>query len=191
MHNPLSDSLEDLVRALEPLRHDPGAADSPRESAFEASDSSEQTWRSIDALARRYEVVVWEVVMPHLIRNAPQLAPEVVATLQKNHQLEKELLDEGFQGPPNGETRRAHTIASITRLVTVLRETLGIIESDVTAAFEALPEEQRSALLAVVEHELARVDGDADEPDESVLQAIDTLETERSSLPIPAATMNR
>src|SRR5690606_20046311 len=102
--------------------------------------------------------------------------------------LEKELMDElSANASPNGASRNLPPAALLTRLVNVLRETLGIVEADVTAAFEALPEEQRSALLAVIEHELARVDGEADEPDEAVVQAIDTLETDRSSLPIPAA----
>src|SRR5690606_5885113 len=187
MHNSLSDSLEELVRTLEPLRHDSPQATDPQPGP-RASPRSVEAWRSIEALARRYEVVVWEVVMPHLIRNAPQLAPEIVTTLQKNHQLEKELMDElSANASPNGASRNLPPAALLTRLVNVLRETLGIGEADVSAALGAMPEEQRSAPLAVMEHERARVDGEADEPDEAVVQASDALETDRSSLPIPAA----
>jgi hypothetical protein len=145
--------------------------------------------KTIESLGRRYEVVVWELVMPHLIRNAPALASETVTNLQDNRRIEKQLLDgigREVTGTITDQQSKARLITASGRLAEVLSATLDVLEAKVSAAFDALPDEQRQALTAIVEHELSRVDGGGDAATElSISRATQVLETDRSSLPIP------
>lgn len=189
MQNSLFDPVTDLIHALELLQtNQPSEVDVDPHSGA----ASEELLQSLLTLARRYEVAIWEVLLPHLIRNAPQLAPETVAVLQDNHRAERQLLDalapRSREPQAQHEGRRARAIASLHQLVDALRETVRLLETDVLAAFDALPDEQQLALVAVIEHELLRVDGPDREPTSSVSRAIGILETARSSLPTQLAT---
>lgn len=142
---------------------------------------------TINHLTSHYEVVVWEVLMPHLIRNAPALASDTVATLQTNHQEEKQLR-EVFKPLPNAgladSVWRQELLDSAARLTEVLGDSLMRLETEVWSAFEVLSEEERRALIAVVEHEHARLEGSEAAPPTSVSRAIDVLESDRASLPV-------
>jgi hypothetical protein len=150
-----------------------------------------QLLESIDATACRYEVVIWEVLMPHLIRSAPELASATVTTLQDNHRVERELQDVLKEATTDGSLAthdgHARVRASTDQLVEVLRSSVAIFETEVSTAVDTLPTDQRQALAAVVRHEQARSEGKGDGIEPGVSRAIDQLERDRNSVPIPVA----
>lgn len=139
---------------------------------------------AIDDAARRHEIMIWEVLLPHLIRNAPTLASETVTTLRDNHREEKQLitaLRETLAGAASATPAPDQVEATATDLVEVLEKTLELLHGEVTEAFESLPREQREAIDAVARHELSRSGPDDDMP--SVAKAMAILEGDRNSLP--------
>lgn len=143
--------------------------------------------KSVHRQERRYEVLVWDILLPHLIRNAPQLAPETVTALRDNHQIEVRLFETlrlyGSADGMHDEESQVHLVASVNRLVGVLRSTLNILEHEVLLGFDALPSEQRLALIAVLDNEMSRFEhGERDA--EEVAREVDILDTDRTSLPV-------
>ncbi len=169
---PLFDSIGELSDALA----DPQGSASHPALAVDA----------VDELARRCEIGVWEVLMPHLIRSAPELRADTVTRLQDNHQLEKQLLDVVL-GRVAGAESGSVPPELRARLVSTLRSSLDLLQAEVAPAFDALPGEQRQALIDVLEHERLRAAGEDPGPANRVAEAVDTLETDRSSLPLPIA----
>jgi hypothetical protein len=143
--------------------------------------------RSVQRFERRYEVLVWDILLPHLIRNAPRLAPETVAALRDNHQIEGRLFEtlrlHGAEKVMHDQDSQVHLVASINRLVGVLRSTLNILEHEVLLAFDALPGEQRLALIAVIDSEMSRFESGKANVEE-VARQMDVLDTDRTSMPI-------
>jgi hypothetical protein len=184
-HDRFFSPVRDLISALEKLRHELAA-----DSSQHAAPGTQQVHllKSVETSGNGYEIAVWDVLMPHLIRNAPKLAPDTVTALQDNHQIEKQLLEllklhAGSEGM-NDEVSQARVLASVNRLVGVLRGTLRILECEVRVAFDDLPGEQRDALMAVMDNELVRVDSGETPSVRGVTRAMDVLDTDRSSPPI-------
>lgn len=177
--------VRELVRALEELQH--GLELKPQKGQDPAPLQT-HLLMSIETLGRRYEIVVWDVLMPHLIRNAPKLAPETVTALQDNHQIEKQLLEVlKLHSNAHGMTdtdSQSRVLASVSRLTGVLRGTLKILDCEVLVALDALPSEQQLALQAVVEHELQRVDSGNSSNIREASRAMDVLDTEHQAPPV-------
>lgn len=179
------DPVRDLIGSLEALRHELAV-----DSKSHSSPGTQQVHllKSVESSSIGYEVAVWEVLMPHLIRNAPKLASDTVTALQDNHQIEKQLLEllklhAGSEGM-NDDVSQTRVLASVNRLLGVLRGTLRILECEVRVAFDDLPGEQRDALMAVMDNELIRVDSGEVPSVRGVTRAMDVLDTERTSPPI-------
>jgi hypothetical protein len=177
--------VRELVLALDALQQDLTRDPQP---GHDLAPNQTHLLMSVETFGHRYEIVVWDVLMPHLIRNAPKLAPETVTALQDNHQIEKQLfevlkLHSNAHGM-NDEDSQSRVLASVNRLAGVLRGTLRLLECEVQAAVDSLPEEQQAALAAVVEHELLRVDAGVTGSLQGVSQAMDVLDTEHQTPPV-------
>ncbi len=179
------EAVRELVRALDALQQD---FTKDPQTGHDLAPNQTHLLMSIETFGRRYEIVVWDVLMPHLIRNAPKLAPETVTALQDNHQIEKQLLDvlklHSNAHGMNDKDSQSRVLASVNRLVGVLRGTLRILECEVLVAVDSLPDEQQAALTAVVEHELIRVGSSASGSLPGVSLAMDVLDTEHQTPPV-------
>ncbi len=177
--------VRELVLALDALQQDLTRDPQP---GHNLAPNQTHLLMSIETFGHRYEIVVWDVLMPHLIRNAPKLAPETVTALQDNHQIEKQLFDvlklHSNAHGMNDEGSQSRVLASVNRLAGVLRGTLRLLECEVLVAVDSLPEEQKAALTAVVEHELMRVDSGTSASPPGVSRAMDVLDTEHQTPPV-------
>lgn len=181
-------SVKELLATIEHLQQVVIRDDAPQQDSGEGlRGSSAHLIKSVESQERRYEVLVWDILLPHLIRNAPQLAPETVTALRDNHQIEGRLFETlrlyGSADGMHDEDSQVHLVASVNRLVGVLRSTINILEHEVLLAFDALPSEQRLALIAVIENEVSRFESGQSDAEE-VAREVDILDTDRTSLPI-------